>query len=101
MDGVRIILADGTVFEGGTAGLSGAGSLWLYVSGDSMAVMAATFCDDWKTKTVVFEYGEMRDRYEGYTDCRTITLGDDGRASVCLRKPAVTATNQTEAADGQ
>lgn len=100
MDGVRIRLADGTVFEGGTAGLSG-GSLWLYVSGDSMPALAAVFCDDWKTNRIVFEYGEMAERYEGYTDCRVISIEDNGRASVCMKKPAAEANNQTEAADEQ
>ena len=80
----KLILNDGTVIEGGEAGYS-QGFLWLFLPGYTMQQAAAIAFDKNKTAVIVFEYGEMEDRYEGYTNCTSISE-NDGQANVCLEK---------------
>ena len=80
----KLILNDGTVIENGEAGFS-QGFLWLFLPGYTMQQAAAVAFDQNKTAVIVFEYGEMEDRYEGYTNCTSISE-NDGQANVCLVK---------------
>ena len=83
--GRRIILADNTKIEGGECGYSD-GFIWCWMSGKTMAQAAAIFTKPKNTEVIVFEYGEMSDRYEGYTECRNIMMESDGRIAVCMTK---------------
>lgn len=83
--GQRLILADGTRIEDGTAGYA-EGFLWCYLQGLSMAEAGVLFFDPAKTARIVFEYGEMSDTYEGMTDCRLIRMDTDGAIAVCMAK---------------
>lgn len=85
MTGQRIRLNNGTVIENGTAGYSD-GSLWLYFSGYTMMQAALLFFDTANTAVIVFEYGEMSDTYEGFTNCTSLTTNTDGKVSVCLKR---------------
>ena len=85
MKELRLILNDGTIIEGGTAGFA-QGFLWLWVTGFTMAQAAQTFIDPEKTARIVFEYGQMSYTYEGFTDCTVLQIDVDGRVSVCLKK---------------
>lgn len=85
MDGQRITLYDGTIIDGGSAGLS-SGFLWLYLPGFTIQQAAAIALDPNKIQSIVFEYGEMTDTYTGYTVCTNISESD-GQASVCLTQP--------------
>ena len=84
--GRRLILADGTEIENGEAGYA-EGFLWMYFTGYTMAQAAAMFTDPEKTGVIRFQYGQMEDTYEGFTDCRTIRTDGDGKVSVCMTKP--------------
>ena len=83
--GQRIILKDGTTIEGGGVGYS-QGYLWCYFSGYTIQEAALIFLSPEKTETIIFEYGEMTDTYNGYTDCRNLSIDVDGRVSVCMAK---------------
>lgn len=85
MTGRRLILNDGTSLENCEAGLTPT-SLWLYLKGVTMQRAADTFFDSRKTSKIVFQYGEMQDVYEGYTNCSTITEDEAGDVSVCMKK---------------
>ena len=83
--GRRLILMDGTTIENGEAGYAG-GFLWLYFTGYTIAEAAGIFTDPEKTGRIVFQYGQMEDTYDGYTDCRALNMDGDGKVSVCLTK---------------
>lgn len=83
--GRRLILADRTVIENGEAGYAD-GFLWLWFSGMTMQEASVIFFDPEKTAVIIFEYGEMKDRYEGFTNCRSISVSADGLISVCMTK---------------
>lgn len=83
MEGLRLILNDTVTIENGLAGFS-QGFLWLYFSGYTIQQAAALFFDSEMTQKIVFEYGEMSDTYEGYTECRGITIDGDNQVSVCM-----------------
>lgn len=81
-----LILKDGTIIEDGQAGYD-EGFLWLSTFSYSMAQAASIFLDPAKTETIIFRYGEdMEATYQGYTDCINISINNDGKLSVCLRK---------------
>ena len=82
---MRLILNDGTIIEDGVAGYA-QGNLWLWFTGYTFAQAAAIFLDSGKTSHIVFEYGQMSDTYDGFTNCVTIQIDVDGRVSVCLKK---------------
>ena len=86
MEGRRVILKDGTRFENGEAGYA-SGFLWLYLRGCSMASAASTFMNPLKTDLIVFQYGDMEDRYEGFTKCTDLMDDRNGTISVCMVKP--------------
>ena len=81
--GVRLIMGTVTI-ENGEAGLAD-NLLRLWIPGMSMMQAAGIVFDSEKTKRIVFEYGEMQDVYEGYTECENI-MNDEGVISVCMRK---------------
>lgn len=81
---MRLILNDGTVIDGGRAGYA-AGCLWLYFAG-TIQQAAAIFLDPAKTARIVFEYGEMEDVHEGFTNCTSINCDIDGNISVCMTR---------------
>ena len=85
MEGRRIILNDGTTLEGGEAGYS-QGFLWLWFHDMTMMQAFMLFLDPEKTARIVFQYGEMEDTYEGFTNCININIDVDGRLSVCMTR---------------
>lgn len=84
MEGIRLILNDGTIIENGRAGYT-EGCLWCYLTGYTMQQVAMLFLDDSKTARIVFQYGEMEDVYEGFTVCKHM-MTEEGRIAVCLVK---------------
>lgn len=85
--GQRLILMDGTTIEDGSCGYS-TGCLWCWVHGYTMTEAAQIFFDPSKTGRIIFEYGEMSDTYEGFTNCTNLFIDTDGQVSVCLTKGA-------------
>lgn len=78
MEGRRLILNPGeheTILEDCEAGYAG-GVLWLYLNGVTMAQAFALLSDEANTTVIVFQYGDMEDRYEGMTHLTGIM--DDG-----------------------
>lgn len=83
--GRRLVMADGTRIEDGEAGFSD-GFLWLWFDGYTIQQAAAISFDQEKTKHIVFEYGENQDEYNGYINCRTLSIDAGGKLSVCMTK---------------
>ena len=82
LDGRRLILNDGTTLERGEAGFA-EGFLWCYIPNFTMQQAASLFFDASKTSRIEFDYGDMKDTYEGYTTC-TRLLDEGDRVSVCM-----------------
>lgn len=85
--GQRLILKSGITIENGTAGYA-EGNLWFHFTGMTLPVAASMFFDPENTELIRYQYGEMEDRYEGFTYCRQISISTDGQISVCLKKGA-------------
>lgn len=83
--GQRLILNDGTVIEDGNAGYT-QGLLWCHFTGYTLPQAAMLFFDPTKTARIAFQYGEMEDVHEGFTNCTSINIDIDGRVSVCMTK---------------
>jgi hypothetical protein len=84
MEGLRLIFDDETVIENGRAGYS-SGFLWLWMPGFSMQDAAMIAFNTEKTANIVFQYGEMQDEYEGFTNCIRI-IAEENEIAVCLTK---------------
>ena len=82
---MRIVLADGTILNDSTAGYAD-GLLWLTITGKSLQECAMLFFDTSKTARIQFDYGEMRDVYEGYTVCTNLSIDTDGVVRVSMVK---------------
>lgn len=89
MNGRKVILNPGTreiVLEEAELGYAG-GVLWLYIRGRTMAQTFALLSDAANTAIIEFRYGEMADRFEGYTRL-TCVMERDGLVSASLEKEA-------------
>ena len=83
----RLILNDGTIIEGGDAGLSSEGNLWLWFTGHTMMQAFTLFLDPQKTERITFwRTEEAEDIYEGYTNCTNINIDANGMMHVCLTR---------------
>ena len=87
MPGRRLVLNDGTAIDGGGAGYSD-GVLWCWFTGFTLPQTATLFFDSSKTSVIRFDYGEMSETYEGFTNCISLSIDTDGNISVCLKKGA-------------
>ena len=81
--GQRLILGSLTI-ENGSCGLSD-GFLWCWVTGYSLPEAANIFFNSGYTQKIIYEYGEMSDEYDGYTNCIHLSI-DNGQVSACLVK---------------
>ena len=82
--GRRLILADGTTLENGEAGYYDH-VLWCYIPGGTIPEMASVFTDPSKTAVIKFEYGEMADVYEGFTNVTALIMSEN-EVKISLRK---------------
>ena len=81
-----LILKDGQVINGGSAGLSD-GFLWLWFTGFSLQEAAAIAFDSSKTAKIIYHYGtDMEEVYTGYTNCVNLGIDASGEVSVCMAK---------------
>lgn len=85
LTGRRLILNDGTIIEDGEAGYAQR-NLWLWFTGYTLQDAASIFFNAFKTAHIIFQYGEMQDEYDGYTNCTALQIDTDGRISICLTK---------------
>ena len=85
--GRRVILNDGTIIEDGGAGYD-SGILWVHFTGYTMEQTASLFFDNKKTQKIIFQYGEMQDEYEEFTNCFSIQIDMDGVTYVGLKQNA-------------
>lgn len=85
MNGRQLVLNDGTIIEDGEAGYS-QGFLWLWFTGYTLQQAAAVFFYAEKTARITFQYGEMEDTYEGFTNCINLNINTDGMVSVCMTR---------------
>lgn len=89
MNGRKVILNPGEheiVLEEAELGYAG-GVLWFYLRATTMAQAFALLSDQANTRVVEFRYGEMADRFEGYTRL-TCVMERDGLVSASLEKEA-------------
>lgn len=84
-NGRRLILADGTEIENGEAGYAD-GFLWCWLTGMTLQEAALIFFSPEKTELIIFEYGEMSNQYEGFTECRNLSISGDGKISVGMTR---------------
>ena len=84
MEGIRLILGNGTVIENGRAGYA-SGFLWLHLPGWTMQQAAAAAFDPSAFGNITFQYGEMEDTYTGFTVCTNI-MQDEDEITVCMVK---------------
>ena len=88
MNGRKITLADGTVYDEGECGFAD-GVLWCYLpTGIDLTQAFMSFANPEKTSTIVFSYGEMSDTYNGFTDMQGIMKTYDGKVNVSLKRAA-------------
>ena len=83
--GQRLILNDGTIIENGRCGYSD-GQLWAWITEYTMDQAARVFFDPSRTSMIVYEYGEMSETYENFTNCTNLMIDVDGMVSVCLTR---------------
>lgn len=84
----RLILNDGTVINDGRCGYADA-RLWCWIMGYTMSEAAGIFFDASKTERIVYEFGEMTSEYDGFTECVSLNINEDGQVSVCLKRGGV------------
>lgn len=82
---IRLVLMDGTILNDCSAGYS-EGRLWLTIVGLTLAEVALIAFNPDKTGRIQYDYGEMRDVYEGFTNCVHLDVDVDGKVSVCMTK---------------
>ena len=82
---MRLILKDGTTINDGGAGHAGR-TLWLYIPQMTMQDAAALAFDPGKTDTIVHEYGDKQDTYDGFTRCTQLLAGEDGTITIGMEK---------------
>ena len=82
--GELLILTDGQVINGGSAGLAD-GYLWLWFTGFSLQDAAAIAFNPSKTARIIYHYGDdMEEVYTGYTNCVSLGIDAGGEVSVCM-----------------
>lgn len=84
MTGRRLIFSNDQEIENGEAGLSG-DILHLWIPDMTMIEVAQIVLDPAKTLQIRFQYGQMEDTYDGYTECRGIAI-DDGQIAVRMAR---------------
>lgn len=87
MEGLRLILTDGTIIENGSAGL--AGVLMLFFPGYTMQEAAEIFLAPEKLTRIIFQASEDQKVYTGYTRCTSISIDDEGEITVMLKKEVI------------
>lgn len=85
---MQVILNDGTVIEGGEAGLSSMGNLWIWVPGYTMPQAAMMFLDPEKTGRIIFRHESTDEVFEGYINCTFISVEETGKIRICMQKGA-------------
>lgn len=79
MDGRKLVLNPGPdeiVLENSEAGYAD-GVLWLYIKGRTLAQTFALLINPSNTAEIDFCYGDMVDRYEGYTHLIVLQEGEN------------------------
>ena len=80
-----LVFADGTKIEGASCGYA-EGNLWCWVTGFTMPQAAQVFFDPAKTERIIFQYGEMTQEYDGFTNCVNLFIDYDGKISACMKR---------------
>ena len=80
-----LILADGTIIENGSAGLS-EGFLWLWLPGWTMMEAAQKAFNPSAMQTIIYQHGEgNEDVFTGYTVCKNL-MQVDNEIHICMVK---------------
>lgn len=91
-EGQRLILNDGTIIEDGQCGYAD-GNLWCYMTGYTIQQAASMFLYPENTEHIEFQFGEMSDSYDGFTNCTCLMAESGGRVSVCIVRGEQNATS--------
>ena len=84
MEGRRIILNDGSTFEGNCGYADG--YLWCYLLGVKDPEDLAPFLNPDAISVIIYQYGDMEDRYTGFVF--EMMQKTDSGYNVCLKKGA-------------
>ena len=87
MEGRRVVMADGTELIDATIGYANR-HIWCYLQNITLPVAYDLFSDPQKIGTLVFDYGDMQDVYEGFTELHTIQRSENG-VDIRLDRPEV------------
>ena len=80
-----LILADGTIIENGSAGMSDE-FLWLWLPGWTMMDAAQKVFNPAAMQTIIYQHGEgNEDIYTGYTVCLNLTV-NNGEIAIRMAK---------------
>jgi len=85
MEGLRLILNDGTVIENGRAGVS-ENDLVLWFPNYSLQQVASIVFNKTKMLRVSFQSGSDSVTYQGYTNCTMISDNYTGEVVACMKK---------------
>lgn len=94
----RVILADGTVINDCTIGITASG-IWINARGMDIVRAAQLFSDPKRTQTMRFEYGDMYDEVEGFTQVSVFNCDDPQVIKIRMVGGTVTGTGCQEEVD--
>lgn len=77
MEGRRIVMADGTELMDAEIGYANR-HIWCHLKNITLPMAYDLFSNPQKTGTLIFDYGDMRDVYEGFTQVNTIKISEYG-----------------------
>lgn len=87
MEGRRVVMADGTELLDAEIGYTDK-HIWCFLKHITFFEAYDLFSNPLKTQTLIFDYGDMQDVYEGFTELDTIKKTEDG-VNVRMNKPEV------------
>ena len=87
----RVVLADETILNDCTIGITNNG-IWIFTRGVDVLTCATLFGDPAKTETMRFEYGDMYDELEGYTQISVINCENPGAIRIRMTGGHVVST---------
>lgn len=87
MEGRKVVMADGTELLDAEIGYTDQ-HIWCFLKNVTFPEAYDLFSDPLKTQVLIFDYGDMQDVHEGFTELHTIKKTEDG-VNVRMNKPEV------------
>ena len=87
MSGRRIAMNDGTIYEDSEIGYSN-DTIWCFISNHTIVEVFSDFSDRSKIARLTFQYGEMEDTYENYTELGAF-IQNGSQVQIQLKQPNI------------